>query len=192
VYPDGPQDAESLLVHPVTGRLYLATKSIVGGTLYVAPKTLSTERPNALEPVGEVLPIATDGAFFPDGRHLVVRDYGRAAIYTFPAMEEVARFRLPDQQQGEGITVAQDGTVYVSSEGQFSSVLRVALPAGARRALAPAPTPPPPSAPPSSSSDATAAPTVQEEHHRPGWVWVLGGVLGLVAVIGVGCALRRR
>ena len=37
-YPDGPRDAETIMVDPVDGRLYLATKSIAGdGTLYAAP-----------------------------------------------------------------------------------------------------------------------------------------------------------
>ena len=52
-----------------------------------------------------MLPIATDGAFFPDGRHLVVRDYGRAVVYAFPVLEAVAEVDLPEQQQGEGIAV---------------------------------------------------------------------------------------
>ncbi|MCM3517317.1 hypothetical protein M3673_18900, partial [Nocardioides sp. P86] len=73
VYPDGGQDAETLLVEPRSGRLLVASTAFLGGTLYRAPARLSPDAPTRLEPVGSVLSIAPDGAFFPDGRHLVVR-----------------------------------------------------------------------------------------------------------------------
>jgi hypothetical protein len=34
VYSDGPRDAETLLVHPLTGRLYVVSKGLLGGTVY--------------------------------------------------------------------------------------------------------------------------------------------------------------
>ena len=30
-YRDGPRDAETLLVHPTTGRVYVVSKSLLGG-----------------------------------------------------------------------------------------------------------------------------------------------------------------
>ena len=107
VYPDGPRDAESLLADPATGRLYVVSKGVFGGSLYAAPERLSAGRPNRLEEVGPVLAIATDAAFFPDGRHIIVRNYTEAAVYSWPELVEVGRFGLPDQQQGEGIAVAR-------------------------------------------------------------------------------------
>ena len=103
VYPEGAVNAESLLAQPRTGRLYVATKDVFGGALYAAPTRLDPDRANRLRRVGAVLPIATDGAFFPDGRHLILRDYSQAVVYTFPDLERVGSFRLPDQEQGEGI-----------------------------------------------------------------------------------------
>ena len=44
VYPDGAQDAETLLVHPVTGRVLIVTKGVFGGKVMAAPRRLSTER----------------------------------------------------------------------------------------------------------------------------------------------------
>ena len=64
-----------------------------------------------------------------------------------PALAEVGSFRLPDQQQGEGIAVDADGSLLVSSEGQHAPVLRVPLPADVRRGCEW-----PPSPSPSSSS----------------------------------------
>ena len=43
VYPDGPHDAETLMSDPTTGRLYVATKEVLGGTLYAAPTKLDPE-----------------------------------------------------------------------------------------------------------------------------------------------------
>lgn len=125
VYPDGAHDAETLLAHPRSGRLYVVTKDIFGSTMYAAPTELSPEGPNELEAVVDTMAFATDGSFFPDGRSYVLRDYGNATVYSFPGHERLSSFRLPAQPQGEGIAVAEDGSVHISTEGQFEDVLRV-------------------------------------------------------------------
>lgn len=125
VYPDGAHDAETLLAHPRTGRLYVVTKDIFGSTMYAAPAELSPDGPNELEAVVDTKAFATDGSFFPDGRSYVLRDYRSATVYSFPGHEQQSTFRLPAQPQGEGISVAEDGSVHVSTEGQFEDVLRV-------------------------------------------------------------------
>jgi hypothetical protein len=124
VYPDGAHDAEALLAHPRTGQLFVVTKDIFGGTMYAAPRALSVDGPNELTPVVDTKAFVTDGSFFPDGRSYVLRDYGTAAVYSFPGHERLTSFRLPSQQQGEGIAVAEDGSVHVNTEGQFSDVLQ--------------------------------------------------------------------
>lgn len=125
VYPDGSHDAETLLAAP-DGRLLVVSKDLGGGTVYAAPRELSVTEPNRLRPVADAMAFATDGSFFPDGRHYVVRGYGSAAVYTYPGHEEVGTFSLPPQPQGEAIAVADDGWVHVSSEGQHAEVRRVA------------------------------------------------------------------
>ena len=139
-YPDGATDAETLLRDPSSGRLYIASKNVFGGVLYAVPEHLDASGPNRLEPTGRVLPVATDGAFFPDGEHVVVRNYTSAVVYDWPSLQPVGSFRLPSQRQGEGIAVAADGKVYVSSEGPRAPVLEVPLPPkvtlGDRRSLA--------------------------------------------------------
>lgn len=194
-YPDGPVDAEALLRHPRTGRLYVASKVVFGGSLYAAPPRLDPDRPNRLRRVGAVLPVATDGAFFPDGRHLVLRDYGRAVVYSFPGLERVAEVSLPDQQQGEGIAVAADGRVYVSSEGRQAPVLEVRLPARVRTVVDAAPATP-------TRSSATPSPTTGSREGtelpdavvpgRPAWPWLFTGVAGVLLVAVLLRALRTR
>ncbi|MEP9362293.1 hypothetical protein ABLE68_04945 [Nocardioides sp. CN2-186] len=128
VYPDGPQDAETLLADPRTGRLLIVSKGIFGGTVYAAPTTLSADHDNVLKAVADSIPVATDGSFYPDGRHYVVRNYTQADVYTFPGHEQVDSFPLPAQRQGEGLAIAPDGSMHVSTEGQFSAVRRVRAP----------------------------------------------------------------
>ncbi len=135
-YPRGATDAETLIRNPATGRLYLATKNVFGGILYAVPKHLSASGTNRLTRIGHVVPIATDGAFFPDGRHLVVRDYSSATVYDWPTLERVGSFSLPAQPQGEGIAVGEDDTLYLSSEGLHARFLETRVPAQIRQAIA--------------------------------------------------------
>jgi hypothetical protein len=189
-YPGGASDAETLVRDPVTGRLYVATKNVFGGRLYAVPAQLSATGTNRLQPVGRVLPIATDGAFFPDGRHLVVRNYSVAAVYAWPSMRRVATFDLPAEPQGEGIAVGPDDTLYLSSEGLHAPVLETRVPAAVRTAMA---------ATPSRSPSATASPgagpgdsaTTDEASAREVWPWVAGGLLALAALVVLLLSLRR-
>lgn len=151
VYPDGPHNAETLLRSPLTGRLYVVTKAILGGTVYAAPTHLSTRHDNRLHRVGEVPGLITDGAFMPDGRHVLLRGYTSATLFSFPGFRPLGTITLPRQRQGEGLAVSPSGHVYLSSEGRSTPVIEVALPdalahradAPAAGTLGPAPSPPP-------------------------------------------------
>ena len=210
VYPDGAADAETLLVEPSSGRLVVVTKGVFGGEVLLAPARLDPDRPNRMRAVGGARAIATDGSFWPDGRHLIVRGYSSATVYTWPGLEQVSRFTLPEQQQGEGIAVDQDGVVLVSSEGARSQVLRVRLPRVVARAVAPAPpsASATPSASPSSSASASGAGSPQAGDpraaapgdesgdesggDRPVWPWALGGAVALAVLALLGRSLRTR
>jgi hypothetical protein len=197
VYPDGATDAETLMTEPGTGRLVVVSKGVFGGTVYRAPARLDPGRPNRLEEIGTTLGLATDGSFFPDGRHLVVRNYGRAAVLTWPQLEELGSFDLPPQEQGESIAVDERGQVLVGTEGAFSEVQSVRVPRAIEAAMAgPEPTPTP-SASPSTTSDEVVG---EEESGDEDGSWtalLVGGavVLGLLLVLLVataGAAARRR
>ena len=77
--------------------------------------------------------LVTDGTFFPDGKRVLLRTYGTATVYTFPGFAPIGTVRLPQQRQGEGISVSRTGRVLISSEGPHSDVLQVSLPGGADR-----------------------------------------------------------
>ncbi len=128
-YPDGPHDAETLLVQPRSQRIFVVSKSVFGGRVYVAPRTLHADRENRLRTFAAVDGLVTDGTFFPDGRHVLLRTYGTASVYTFPDFRLVGTVRLPEQRQGEGISIGPGGRVLLSSEGLHAPVLQVTLPA---------------------------------------------------------------
>lgn len=139
VYPDGPRDAEALISHPVTGRLFVITKGVFAGTVYAAPLRLRADRANRWEEVGRAPGLVTDATFLPGGGGVVMRTYSAAHLASFPSWQPVSSWDLPQQDQGEGIALA-GRELLISSEGSRSEVLSVTLPpeAGSTDLRAPA------------------------------------------------------
>ncbi|MGH3336362.1 MAG: hypothetical protein ACRDOZ_11125 [Nocardioides sp.] len=190
VFPGPPRDAESLLSHPETGRVFVATKEIFGAALFAAPAELSPDQPNRLRRVGPTLTFATDGAFFPDGKHLIIRNYDAADVYTFPGLERVAGVALPDQQQGEAIAVSADDRVFVTSEGRRQAVLEVSLPESVRERMAPPAEQPAAAATTPTPKPRNELPEQTAQPSRDPWQWVLGAGLFVIAVVMMLLAVR--
>ncbi|MEU7279053.1 WD40 repeat domain-containing protein [Streptomyces sp. NPDC045431] len=133
-YADGARDAEALMVHPKTGRVYIASKNEDGGGLYEGPARLSAGGANVFRRVGEV-PWVTDGAFSPDGTELVLRSYFSARAYAWEGggrLGEERRVSAPLQRQSESVTYTLDGkALMIGSEGEGSEVVRVPVERGA-------------------------------------------------------------
>lgn len=183
VYPDGPRDAETVLVHPRTGRVYVVSKSPFGGNVYAAPRTLRADGPNRLRTVASVGGLVTDGAFFPDGRHVLLRTYGVATVYSFPALLPVGTIDLPPQEQGEGIAVGADGRILASTEGARTEVLEITLPARLQRELAPPPRP--------AATSTPRADAVTQGDERTDWRTPVGaGLVGIALLVLLGALLR--
>ncbi|MFE3825861.1 WD40 repeat domain-containing protein [Streptomyces sp. NPDC059092] len=131
-YADGARDAEAMMVHPKTGRVYIASKNEDGGGLYEGPAELSPSGTNTFRRIGEV-PWVTDGAFSPDGEELTLRSYFSARAYAWKNGRIGAdhRVRAPIQRQAESVTYTTDGgALMFGSEGSQSDVVRVDLPKG--------------------------------------------------------------
>ena len=126
-YPDGPRDAETLLVHPSTGRVLVVTKGVFGGQVMAAPRRLRADRPNRLRPVGTVGGLVTDGTFLPGGA-VVLRDYADGFVVDPRTWRTVGSFRLPSQQQAEAIAPWPQRRVLVSSEGESQPLLSAPVP----------------------------------------------------------------
>ena len=151
-YPDGPHDAETLLVDG-SGRLFIVTKGTKAG-IYAAPTDPSRQGVNTLQKVGDAPPIVTDGTVLPDGRY-ALRTYFSVEIVDPASYKVVARAAAPAQRQGESITTTFDGgALLLGSEGKRSKVLRVDVPTSLGEVPTPSAT-----ATPSASPSPTATPT---------------------------------
>ncbi|MCX4526505.1 MULTISPECIES: WD40 repeat domain-containing protein [unclassified Streptomyces] len=130
-YEGGARNAEALMVHPVTGRVYIASKSEDKGGLYEGPATLSASGTNVFRRVAE-MPWVTDGAFSPDGTRLTVRGYFLARTYAWKdgrPQGQGERIDAPWQGQAESVTYTADGSALMfGAEGASSRV--VAVPVG--------------------------------------------------------------
>ncbi|MFE3925986.1 WD40 repeat domain-containing protein [Streptomyces sp. YIM B13508] len=125
-YADGPRDAEAMVVHPKTGRVYLIDKHEDGGHLYEGPEKLSPSGDNVFRPVAPVELWTTDAALSPDGQHLAVRGYFGGIHYAWNGgkLEREGRLSVPLQEQGESVTYSADGSrLLFGSEGEQSGVV---------------------------------------------------------------------
>lgn len=194
-YPDGPHDAETLLVNPA-GRLYIVTKDATGG-IYAAPTDPSRTELNTLTKVGDAPAYVTDGVYLPDGR-IALRTYVSVEMLDPASYQVVARATAPLQPQGESIAVNLAGNgLLLGSEGKWSAVYAVPVP----DALGTVPTPgaTPPKAAPSSSASTEAEPTTDAttdtDSDLPGGTLGAIGLAALAAVVAglvVGLARSRR
>jgi hypothetical protein len=126
-YPGGARDAETILVDPSNGALYVVSKQIFAGTIYRAPRQLSEKHVNHLHAVGAAPSVVTDGAFLPDGL-VVLRTYGQAELFDPHGWQASTATKLPPQRQGESIAaIPGSDQVLIGTEGHDSAVLEVAL-----------------------------------------------------------------
>ncbi|MGW0927148.1 WD40 repeat domain-containing protein [Streptomyces sp. NPDC002644] len=183
-YEGGARDAESLAVHPRTGRVYIVDKRRDGGgRLFAGPERLSASGVNVFRPVAEVGVWATDAAFSPDGSLLAVRGYLEGVLLDWNAgrPEERERLSPPFQGQGESLAFTADGTrLLFGSEGERSRVVARPAPRGAGPDASGRPAPSPAEgAPAGTAPDGSGGIT-------------LGGVALIAVVVGLWAAARRR
>lgn len=173
-YPDGPHDAEALLLDR-SGRPYVVTKEPLSSGVYTPVGPLSAGRPTVLRkvatlsfgptgtaggPVGTVSQVlVTGGAVSADGRLLVLRTYTDAYLWPAPDGDLEAALRsgrprripLPATPQGEAVAVSPDGrTLLTSTEGTPAAVHEVPLDDAAAA-------PPPAGGPGGSGSDESSS-----------------------------------
>jgi hypothetical protein len=116
-YPDGAHNAEALMVRPGTGRVFVVTKSSTGGTIYRAPRSLTTRHVNRLRAVASAPVLVTGGDFAPRGHRFVLRNYSRAYLYRRIGGRPRV-IDLPSEQQGEAIGFTRRGNALkLGSEG---------------------------------------------------------------------------
>jgi len=181
-YSDGPRDAESLVVHPTTGRVYIIDKQEDGGHLYEGPAKLSASGTNVFKPVVAVDLWATDAAFSPDGTRLAVRGYfgGIAYDWNDGKIKKLERISVP-LGQGESVSYTTDGTkIMLGSEGAGSAVVAEVAPGDTGEASSKSP-----------SGSGSSAAQGGDDNGDGFKVGALAVAVGLVVVIGFKRLLRR-
>lgn len=141
-YPDGAHDAEALLVHPISGHIYIITKVVIANSaVYEAAPPFTVDKPITMTRLGVVnVPslfggVITGGSISPDGRHVALCDYFQGYELTLPAgsknfndiwKQKMVGFDLGKRKQGEAITYRLDGkALLATSEGKNSAVIQV-------------------------------------------------------------------
>ena len=139
-YPDGPHDAEALLVDPLRGDLVLVTKFIGGARAY---------RTAAGAPAGSYtltagpsvdLSFVTAGDVSADGRVVVLRGYDRVGVWVRRGRERitttlarapcVSPTSLAGEGQGEAIALDRRGTSFLTVAEGSPAVIRRYAPGG--------------------------------------------------------------
>lgn len=142
-YPDGKFDAETLLVHPTSGNLYIVTKAILrNATVYEVRAPLVPGKVITMKRIGDIkvpslIGALTGGSISPDGRRVALCDYLQGYEVVLPRSSKnfndiwrqtVTPFKLGQREQGEAITYRADGkALLVTSEGKLPPLIQVEL-----------------------------------------------------------------
>jgi hypothetical protein len=128
-YPDGPRDAETLIVDPLTRDIYIISKRELLPKVYRAAYPQSTTQQTKLQQVA-ILPFGTfptGGDVSPDGRRVIIRGMFNAAVWERPAGEPLwhafsgkpKAIPVAEEPQGEAICFDGKGEGYFTiSEGK--------------------------------------------------------------------------
>jgi len=143
-YPDGKFDAETLLVHPSTGNIYVITKvAVFRPVIYEAAAPFTPGQLITMRRIGEIrVPslfggVLTGGSVSPDGRRVALCDYFQGYELVLPAKstdfndiwkQRMTGFDLGKREQGEAIAYRLDGkALLATSEGKNAPLIQVVI-----------------------------------------------------------------
>ena len=140
-YPDGKHDAETLMVHPQTGNIYIMTKvAFKNPVVYEATAPLKSNDVITMTRIGEVrVPslfggAITGGSVSPDGRRVALCDYFQGYELVLPEKsnnfvdiwkEKMTGFDLGKRKQGESIAYRLDGNALLATSEKELTVIQV-------------------------------------------------------------------
>ena len=141
-YPDARFDAETLLVHPQTGDIYILTKRLRDkSAVYKLSKNYSLEKNNRLEKITDFtvpsVPFGflTGGDISADGKRVILCDYSAAYEIVLPETaknfddiwrEKPLIVELGEREQGEAVCYAVDGkSIFATSEKLNPPIIQV-------------------------------------------------------------------
>lgn len=140
-YPDFRHDAETLMVHPETGAIYVMTKRISGAAaVYKIEPNFDggTQQAKRLADISvPAIPngFLTGGSISPDGKRAVICDYFGAYELVLPDgvkdfdeiwSEKASIISLGEREQGEAVAYSADGnSIFATSEKKNSPIIEV-------------------------------------------------------------------
>jgi len=143
-YPDGPKDAETLMVDPVEKLMYIVSKRQDSVTVYTAPlkykdnDTITLTKRCKLFFAGlRLFKWITAGDISKDGSQIILKSYekvyywkrnGNEPVWKTMQTKPVIPFYVPEKQ-GEAIGFTPDGKgYYTTSEGVYSPIYYYKVP----------------------------------------------------------------
>lgn len=139
-YQEKVRDAETLLINPENGSIYVISKTLVGNaTLFEIPKDFQVQEKVSALKVADLSPgvlggIITGGDISPDGRFVLVCDYFNGYEFAIPESGDIKSafeqkpsvIDLGERRQGESICYSKDGgSIFATSEKANSPLIRV-------------------------------------------------------------------
>jgi len=131
IYPDGPRNAETLMVDPLTKDIYIVSKE-GKSNVYRAAYPQSLTNTTTLEQVAKLKwGMATGGDISPDGNEIIIRDYYSGSLWIRPKEAplwkafEGSECSIPIiiEKQGEAICFDSEGKgYYTTSEKKFQPI----------------------------------------------------------------------
>lgn len=142
-YQDTPHNAETLMVQPQTGEVYVLTKRLEGPSLVFKFKPqFGSEQPVIAQKVGEVsvpaVPngLLTSGSISPDARRVILCDYSGGYELNLrggSSFDEIwktkpLRVDLGDRKHGEAVTFSSDGkSIIGTNEGKKAEIFEAKI-----------------------------------------------------------------
>jgi hypothetical protein len=141
-YPDMRRDAETLMVRPSTGDVYILSKRLSGASaVYKLKSNFDLNKTNKLEKITDFTVPAipngflTGGDIAPDGKRVIICDYFNAYELALPEKaknfdeiwkEKPVTVELGPREQGESIAYSADGkSIFAGSENKKSVLIEV-------------------------------------------------------------------
>jgi hypothetical protein len=135
-------DSETLLVHPMTGDIYILTKSRTDPSIVfkISPAFGATEVQKAVRVAEIKVPsvpfgLLTGGDISPDGRRVVLCDYLDGYELSLPAgvnsfddiwKQQPVEIDLGDRDTGEAVGYGTDGnTIFATTEGKNAPIIEL-------------------------------------------------------------------
>ncbi len=141
-YPETRHDAETLMVHPNTGDIYILSKRLSGASaVYKIKNDFDLNKTNKLEKIADfsvpAIPngFLTGGDISPDGKRAIICDYFNAYELVLPETakdfdaiwkEVPSVVELGAREQGEAVGYSADGkSIFATSEKKNSPLFEV-------------------------------------------------------------------